>query len=164
MTNLKPVRVARCLNAWRRRESESTATRTQSAQQKMRRRRWSNRYGPWAVVTGASDGIGRAFALGIASRGVNVALAARRADRLEDLAQGICERFRVSTRVVPADFATPSGVERLRAEIRDLDCGLLVRLRQFVRPVPRSPSTVSSKCSPSTAVLRSRWRMRLALA
>ena len=39
---------------------------------------WSNKYGPWAVVTGASDGIGQQVAVELAKRGLNVLLVARR--------------------------------------------------------------------------------------
>lgn len=75
---------------------------------------WGDRYGPWAVVTDASDGIGRAFALGIADRKVNVALAARRSDRLEEVARTIHDRGDVETRIIPVDLAAPDGVAVLQ--------------------------------------------------
>ena len=50
------------------------------------------RFGPWAVVAGGSDGIGGAFARELAARGLDVALIARRADPLEALARSIAAR------------------------------------------------------------------------
>jgi uncharacterized protein len=47
---------------------------------------FAERYGPWAVVTGASSGIGRQFATVLAERGLNVVITARRKDRLDHLA------------------------------------------------------------------------------
>ena len=45
------------------------------------------RYGPWCVVAGASEGLGAAFADGLARRGVHVVLLARRAELLDDVAR-----------------------------------------------------------------------------
>lgn len=80
------------------------------------------RYGPWAVVAGASDGTGAAFAEQLAAQGVNVVLVARRVALLEELA----DRLPVQTRVVPLDLTVPNAVDRLADATADLDIGLLV--------------------------------------
>jgi hypothetical protein len=91
----------------------------------------SQRYGPWAVVTGASDGIGRAFAECLAAAGVNLVLAARRDDVLAALGHELTERHGVETRVVATDLAEPAGVEALTAQAQSLDVGLLVAAAGF---------------------------------
>lgn len=58
------------------------------------------RYGPYAMVTGASEGIGRAFAEKLASMGMNVVLVARREDRLNLLATELEGRYSVSCPVI----------------------------------------------------------------
>ncbi|MBY0362315.1 MAG: SDR family NAD(P)-dependent oxidoreductase [Phreatobacter sp.] len=83
-------------------------------------------YGPWAVVTGASDGIGRAFALELAASGFGVVLAARRKDRLEALAAQIAADGCFAPRVVAGDLGTDDGIAALCAATADLDVGLLV--------------------------------------
>lgn len=84
------------------------------------------RYGPWALVTGASSGIGAELARQIASDGMNVVLAARRRDRLARLAEELEKDFGVATRVVVADLAERDGQAALLAGVADLDIGLLV--------------------------------------
>ena len=69
------------------------------------------RYGPWALVAGASDGIGASFAAAIAARGVNLVLVARRASALDDLAASLTRAHGVSAQTVVADLATPSGLD-----------------------------------------------------
>ncbi|MFI9815923.1 SDR family NAD(P)-dependent oxidoreductase [Saccharothrix variisporea] len=83
-------------------------------------------YGPWAVVTGASSGIGQAFAERCAADGLNVLLAARSTDRLEDLGRTLTRAHGVEHRVVTVDLGRANGATDLLAASADLDVGLLV--------------------------------------
>lgn len=89
------------------------------------------RYGPWALVTGASDGIGKAFALELARSGINVALAARRRTELEMLAEELKAAHGVDTLVVACDLSTQSGIDAVMNATSDLDVGLLVAAAGF---------------------------------
>jgi short-subunit dehydrogenase len=80
------------------------------------------KYGPWAVVAGASDGTGAAFAEELARRGVNVVLVARRGALLEEVAA----RLDVETRVVVLDLSTDHAGAELAAATADLEVGLFV--------------------------------------
>ena len=83
-------------------------------------------YGPWALVTGASSGIGREFARALAGRGLDLVLAARRIDRLESLADELTRSSDVSVRPVQVDLSRPDGVQRLDEATSDLEVGLAV--------------------------------------
>jgi uncharacterized protein len=96
-----------------------------------RSRRLVARYGPWAVVTGASDGIGRAVARELAAAGVHLVLAARRKDVLDALGAELSARHGVETRCVGVDLSERAGVEALLAGTLDLDVGLLVAAAGF---------------------------------
>ncbi len=89
------------------------------------------RYGAWALVTGASSGIGREFARALARGGMNVALTARRADRLHELAAEIEKANGVRTRVLPLDLQQPGGAELLAGAVADLEVGVLVNNAGF---------------------------------
>lgn len=78
----------------------------------------------WAVVTGASSGIGTELARGLARRGQNVILVARRADRLEELAAELREAG-VQVRVEAADLADAAARARLLAALADVDVAIL---------------------------------------
>jgi len=69
---------------------------------------WQYR-GRWALVTGASAGIGETFARALAERGMNLVLAARREDRLRELAAALSRDFRVHTHVSVTDLSKPGA-------------------------------------------------------
>jgi uncharacterized protein len=80
------------------------------------------RYGPWALVAGASEGIGAAFARELSARGLAVVLVARRPEPLAALAGTLPG----PARVVAADLAVLTDLQRLYADTADLEVGLVV--------------------------------------
>ncbi|KAG6331637.1 hypothetical protein ID866_7450 [Astraeus odoratus] len=86
--------------------------------------------GAWAVVTGASDGIGKEFALQLGSAGFNVLLVARNETMLTAVAEEIAKRTagKVESRIYLIDFAKkgPERLEGLKALLGSLDVGVLV--------------------------------------
>lgn len=87
---------------------------------------YEEKYGSWALVTGASSGIGREYALQLAAKGLNIAIAARRKDRLGTLAKELEENYRVQTRVLVADLTSPDYLAQIQANTEDIEIGLLV--------------------------------------
>jgi short-subunit dehydrogenase len=85
---------------------------------------FAERYGPYAVVAGASEGLGEAFAHAIAARGVGVVLLARRADVLSNVAAAVRSQHGVDVRTVTFDLARPELVETLREATRGIEVGL----------------------------------------
>src|SRR5437762_8597042 len=83
-------------------------------------------YGPWALVTGASAGIGQEFARQAAASGINVVLVARRAERLKEVAAELTARYGVQGRVVPLDLAREGVLDTVREATDDLDIGLVI--------------------------------------
>jgi short-subunit dehydrogenase len=65
--------------------------------------------GKWALVTGASSGIGWALAQQLAAKGANLLLTARRSDRLKQLAEEVTNRYKVETQIFAADLARPQA-------------------------------------------------------
>ncbi|MCK9921555.1 SDR family NAD(P)-dependent oxidoreductase [Frankia sp. AgPm24] len=87
---------------------------------------FTQRYGPWALVAGASEGVGSAFAEALAERGLNVVLLARRQAVLDEVAAGITARTGARTRTLAVDLATPDAAATIAAATADLDIGFLV--------------------------------------
>jgi short-subunit dehydrogenase len=86
---------------------------------------FAEKYGPWALVAGASDGVGAAFAEGLAERGVNVVLVARRQALLDDVAAGITARTGAETRTLAVDLAEHDAASTISAHTSDLEIGFV---------------------------------------
>ncbi|MCS6319356.1 MAG: SDR family NAD(P)-dependent oxidoreductase [Nitrospira sp.] len=84
------------------------------------------KYGPWALITGATAGIGRELAIQVAEKKINVVAVARRQSRLDELADTLKERFGVDVRTVQADLRDPAAIERIVAATDGLEIGLLI--------------------------------------
>src|SRR6202790_2520218 len=83
-------------------------------------------FGPWALITGASSGIGREFARQIAASGINIVLVARREDLLNEVGVQFSKRYGVEHRVVVLDVSREDFIGQLASATDDLDIGLVV--------------------------------------
>lgn len=62
------------------------------------------KYGSWGVVTGCTDGIGKAYAEHLAKRGLNVVLISRSLDKLQEQAKYLSDKYHVESKIIAADF------------------------------------------------------------
>ena len=86
----------------------------------------SRKFGPWALITGASSGIGREFAKQIAASGINVVLVARRQNLLEEAGLEFARAFGIQYRVIVTDLSEPEFLQTLARSTSDLDIGLVI--------------------------------------
>lgn len=84
------------------------------------------RYGAWALVAGASQGLGAAYARALAGRGMDLVLVARRRSLLDALADDVRRSFGVEVRCLEGDLADQGFSERLSSAVADLEIGVLV--------------------------------------
>lgn len=85
----------------------------------------AQRYGPWALVAGGSEGVGLELAMLLAERGLGLVLVARNADRLEHAADRV-RASGVRVRTLSLDLSEPSAATQVLDATRDLEVGLLV--------------------------------------
>jgi short-subunit dehydrogenase len=117
-------------------------------------RKWEYR-DRWALVTGASAGLGQVMAEALARRGSHLVLTARRADRLNALATRLSDRYGIRTAVVSADLGARGEASRLWEEAttgRDIDllfnnAGFGARGRFHELPLDRQLAMVELNCS-----------------
>jgi uncharacterized protein len=112
---------------------------------------FAERYGPWAVVAGASEGVGASVARLLGERGVNVVLVARRQGALDDVAATVA----AATRTVVLDLSETDAATTLANEVAGLEVGLVIynagadpNMSQFIdKPVDVWLGMVSRNCA-----------------
>jgi 17beta-estradiol 17-dehydrogenase / very-long-chain 3-oxoacyl-CoA reductase len=84
--------------------------------------------GEWALVTGSTDGIGKAYAFALAKRGLNIILVSRSPFKLQNVAAEIENKYTVKTKIVDIDFSSSDEqyIPRLEKELKGLEIGVLV--------------------------------------
>eukprot|EP00262_Sarcandra_glabra_P010137 TRINITY_DN25059_c0_g1_i1.p1 TRINITY_DN25059_c0_g1~~TRINITY_DN25059_c0_g1_i1.p1 ORF type:complete len:321 (-),score=33.77 TRINITY_DN25059_c0_g1_i1:233-1195(-) len=86
-------------------------------------------YGSWALVTGPTDGIGKAFAFQLARKGLNLILVGRNPNKLEEVSDAIHAKFgKTQIKTVVVDFSSDlaDGIHLIRKSIEGLDVGILI--------------------------------------
>lgn len=90
------------------------------------KKRLLNKYGKWAIVTGASSGIGLELATQLASAGFNLIINARSNELLQQVSRKLEEQFNIQAVPVQADLSEPEGIEKIILQSKSIDIGLLI--------------------------------------
>jgi short-subunit dehydrogenase len=97
------------------------------------------RYGKWALVAGAAEGIGAAFAEALAKKGINLAMVDIKPDKLAELSSKLEEKYFITTKQIIKDLSEPDAAAVCMDLIKDIDCRLLVytpaysKVKEFLR-------------------------------
>ena len=92
---------------------------------------FTHQYGPWAVVTGASAGLGADYCRQLAALKMNLVLVARRAEQMEALAKQLQAQHGVDCRVLAIDLLAEDAIAQIMKGVRGLEIGLLVNNAGF---------------------------------
>jgi uncharacterized protein len=84
------------------------------------------KYGPWAVIAGASEGTGAEYARQLAAVGIHCLLVARRTEPLEEIARELTGTYKVQARVLSVDLSAPDAAQRMMQATADVEVGLYV--------------------------------------
>ena len=91
------------------------------------------RYGNWALVAGAAEGLGEGFCTILAANGYNIILVDRNTESMHDLAEKIGNEYMVETMEVPLDLAAPDAGERCLQAAESTDCCLMAYVAAWSR-------------------------------
>lgn len=131
------------------------------------------KYGPWALIAGASEGTGRAFAHRVAAEGINCILLSRRQSVLDELAQALQAEHAVQCVTASVDLAAADASESILAAVGDREVGLFIAnagadsintrfldtgLEDWLALVNRNVMTVVSCCHHLGGLMRERKR------
>ncbi|XP_028154997.1 inactive hydroxysteroid dehydrogenase-like protein 1 [Diabrotica virgifera virgifera] len=87
----------------------------------------AKKFGPWALITGSTDGIGKAYAFELAKRGINIVLVSRNEEKLKKTAEDIEAKYFVKTKIIAADFSQgKKAVDIVKEKVGILPINILV--------------------------------------
>nr|AIZ03372.1 17beta-hydroxysteroid dehydrogenase 12 variant [Clarias batrachus] len=86
----------------------------------------ASKLGKWAVVTGATDGIGKAYAEELARRGFAIVLISRTQEKLDEVSKAIESKYHVETKTISADFGSVDIYSKIESGLAGLEIGILV--------------------------------------
>ncbi len=95
------------------------------------KKRYQSKYGPWAIVTGASSGIGEEIARQLANCGLNLILVARSARKLDKMVIDLSKENNIQVKALPADLSSDEGTSAVIAATEGMPIGLLVASAGF---------------------------------
>ena len=87
---------------------------------------FKNKYGPWALLTGGTSGIGAEFANQLAEKGLNIVLVARRQNLLDEKAAELKNKYGVEVKTIQADLTKNEDLQKIQDGTNDLEIGLLI--------------------------------------
>ncbi len=90
------------------------------------RQRLNTRYGEWAIVTGASSGIGLELATQLATAGFNLVINSRHVDKLQDVEEQLKVNSNIQIKIVASDVSNKEGIDKIIQATQSLNVGLLV--------------------------------------
>lgn len=90
------------------------------------KQRLKNKYGAWAIVTGASSGIGLELATQLADAGFNLIINSRHLEKLQAVEKEIKSKYPVDIKIVAADVSESAGIDEIIQTARSLSVGLLI--------------------------------------
>jgi uncharacterized protein len=97
---------------------------------------FAQKYGPWALIAGGSEGVGASFARKLAARGLNLVLLARKPAPLDEVVHQVRTNFNVQVRTASVDLRLPDMLDRVRAITDDLEVGMLIYNAGVIGPSP----------------------------
>jgi short-subunit dehydrogenase len=95
---------------------------------------FTQKYGPWALIAGGSEGVGASFARKLAAKGLNLVLLARKPAALEEVAHQVRSNFGVQVRTASLDLRLPDVLDRVRAFTDDIEVGMLIYNAGVIAP------------------------------
>ena len=108
-------------------------------------KRLRSQYGPWAIVTGASSGIGLELATHLAEAGFHLIIHARSTERLARIKRDLSTKYGIEIRTITSDLSKDDGVQVILNETKDLDVGLLVVSAGFGTSGPFLQSSIEEE-------------------